>query len=96
MKHSPLAGTATLADRSLLKKLVERLASRYYAPGVRGIVTPNAMAIETSSIEAFASGDINLSSNREFINLPFITGLLFTCIKTKDTGYDLTWSSSLS
>ncbi|HET9823909.1 MAG TPA: hypothetical protein VFP87_01175, partial [Chitinophagaceae bacterium] len=59
----------------------------------------NWRAIETSSTETYMSGTLSfsgLTSDSTPVNLPFITSMLFTCIKSKEDCYRLLWSSSLS
>ncbi|TAL43757.1 MAG: hypothetical protein EPN92_09730 [Chitinophagaceae bacterium] len=97
MKNQSIAITATLEEPRLLKTLVERLADRRYDIGYgHEKVKPGWKAIETSSIEAFVSGNINLYGEIDLLNIPFVTCFLFTCIKEKEDGYKLTWASSLS
>lgn len=94
---SVLAIRSTLAERPLLVKLVESLACRNYSCNQQfGKVPTGSAAIETSSLEAFVSGDLNLSSPSEQVHQPFITSLLFTCIRMKGQNYNLRWISSLS
>lgn len=96
-RPTPLTISTTLAERPLLVKLVERLACRNYDCDQRFEKVPaGSVAIETSSLEAFVSGDLNLSSPVELINQSFITSFLFTCIRMKGQNYDLKWISSLS
>lgn len=88
---------STLAERPLLVKLVERLACRNYNCDQQFEKVPTgSAAIETSTVEAFVNGDLNLSSPDEQVHLPFITSLLFTCIRMRGQNYKLKWISSLS
>jgi hypothetical protein len=94
---SEISITATLLEPRLLKSLVERLAYRRYdVDHVFEKVEPGWEAIETSSIEAYVSGDINLSTQKDFINMSFMTCFLFTCKKAKNGKYNLALCSSLS
>jgi len=56
--------------------------------------------LETSSTEAYVSGTLSFSGIKNNddapFNMPFITSMLFTCVKSKEDGYHLLWSSSLS
>jgi len=93
--------TATLDQPELLENLVEKLASRRYDIGYsREKVPQEWQAIETSSTETYVSGTLSFSglvSNDDvLVNMPFITSMLFTCIKGKEDDYRLLWSSSLS
>src|SRR5690349_2839142 len=93
--------TAILDQPELLENLVEKLASRRYDIGYsREIVPQDFEAVETSSTETYASGTLSFgevtNNDDASINMPFITSMLFTCIKGKDGDYMLLWSSSLS
>jgi hypothetical protein len=89
--------TATLADQHLLKNLVEQLAQRRRDTGYSfEKVEPGWRAIETSSIEAYVSGDTNISTGNSLTKIPFTTCFLFTCVKGKRQQYNLTWVRSLS
>ncbi|MEI9912709.1 MAG: hypothetical protein WDO71_25545 [Bacteroidota bacterium] len=97
MEHSFISISATLAEPHLLKNIVEKLAGRRYDIGYgREKVKRGWQAIETSSIEAHISGDMNISCKSDFMQIPFVNCFLFTCIKGKEDGYQLTWASSLS
>ena len=93
--------TAILDQPELLESLVEKLASRRYDIGYsREAVPQDWQAVETSSTETYVSGTLSLSGSMNnddaSINMPFITSMLFTCIKGKENDYRLLWSSSLS
>ena len=93
--------TATLDQPELLENLVEKLASRRYDIGYsREIVPQDWQAIETSSTETYVSGTLSfggvMNNDDASINMPFITSMLFTCIKGKEDDYRLLWSNSLS
>ena len=96
-KQSMLAITTSLFEQPLLETLVEELSERRIDIGYsRQSVTPGRRAIETSSIEAHISGEMNISSKSDFINVPFVTCFLFTCIKSKGEEYKFSWCNSLS
>ena len=100
MKHV-LHITATLDQPELLENLVEKLASRRYDIGYsRETVPQDWQAVETSSTETYVSGTLSFSgltnNDDTSVNIPFITSMLFTCIKGKEDDYRLLWSSSLS
>ena len=93
--------TAILDQPELLENLVEKLASRRYDIGYsREAVPQDWQAVETSSTETYVSGTLSMSGSMNnddaSINMPFITSMLFTCIKGKENDYRLLWSSSLS
>jgi hypothetical protein len=92
---------AIVDQPGLLESLVEKLASRRYDIGyAKEVVPQNWQAIETSSTETYVSGTLSFSglmnNDDAFVNMPFITSMLFTCIKGKEDSYRLLWSSSLS
>jgi len=94
---SAVAITATLEEPNLLQILVEKLAECNVDIGYSlKQVQPGWKAIETSSIEVLVSGGINFSDKNQPSNVPFVTCFLFTCVKTSEGKYDLTWSRSLS
>lgn len=93
--------TAILDQPELLENLVEKLASRRYDIGYsRELVPQDWQAVETSSTETYVSGTLSFSgltnNDDASLNMPFITSMLFTCIKGKEDDYRLLWSSSLS
>jgi hypothetical protein len=94
--------TAILDQPGLLENLVEKLASRRYDIGyAKSEVPQNWQAVEISSTETYISGTLSFSglmnnNDDASINMPFITSMLFTCIKGKEDNYKLLWSSSLS
>ena len=93
--------TAILDQPELLESLVEKLASRRYDIGYsREAVPQDWQAVETSSTETYVSGTLSMSGSMNnddaSINMPFITSMLFTCIKGTEDDYRLLWSSSLS
>lgn len=92
---------ATLDQPKVLENLVEKLASRRYDIGYsREAVPQNLQAVEVSSTETYVSGTLSFSglmnNDDVSINMPFITSMLFTCIKGKEDEYKLLWSISLS
>ncbi|HSU27348.1 MAG TPA: hypothetical protein VLJ68_03140 [Chitinophagaceae bacterium] len=97
MKRSTLAITATLSELEFLENIVIKLAGRRQEMGYTAEkVQVGWNALGSSSIEAYVSGDINISNNADLLNMPFTTCFLFTCIKTKRSDYSLTFVSSLS
>src|SRR5678815_3051407 len=92
--------TATLDQPELLENLVEKLASRRYDIGYsREAVPQDWEAVETSSTETYVSGTLSFggvtNNDAASINIPFITSMLFTCIKGKEDDYRLLWSCLL-
>lgn len=92
---------ATLNEPELLESLVEKLAGRLHNIGYsHEVVQKDWQTLETSSTEAYVSGTLSFSGIKNNddapFNMPFITSMLFTCVKSKEDGYHLLWSSSLS
>jgi hypothetical protein len=89
--------STTFDQPGLLEDMVVKLAYRHHDIGYSKEKMPrNQQALETSSTETYASGTVLLSNEDENINIPFITGFLFTCIKGKDDPYRLIWCTALS
>ena len=90
--------TATIDRPELLEDMVEKLATRRYETGFGKASVPKKwQALETSSIEAFVSGVIEFDYNEEIrIRIPFITCLVFSCIKEKNEAYQLSWTASFN
>ena len=89
---------ASLDRPELLKSMVEKLAIRHYDIGYGNANVPGShKALETSSIESYVSGNVELCmNNEETIKMPFVSCFLFTCTKEKKEEYKLNWSISLS
>ncbi|HMD00464.1 MAG TPA: hypothetical protein VKH37_09935 [Ferruginibacter sp.] len=90
--------TASVDKPELLEDIVEKLATRRYDIGYNRAKVPNSWdAIETSTVESYLSGTVEFDYNdRQRIRIPYITCFLFSCTKTKNDPYDLSWSISLS
>ena len=52
--------------------------------------------VETSSLEAFASGDIYITIGDEKVRPVFTAPFLFTCIRNEGSAYKLSWKNSLN
>ena len=92
-----LAITVTLRESRLLEDMVEGMAGiRHDAEYGRKPVLPGWRAIETSTVDSYAGGDMTFSSQVDLSQVSFVSCFLFTCIKNQVDGYDLAWSCSLS
>lgn len=81
----------------LLKSMVEKLALRRNEANRKNKISPvEHEALETSSTEAYVCGSISMDDEGEQIKMPFDSSFLFTCIKSFNGSYEVTWSSSLS
>lgn len=95
--NSPIAITASFLEPLLVRSLVEILASRRHDLGYGNEkVQPGWQAVDSSSVEAFASGELNLSEESQVTRVPFVTSFLFTCLKGKHAEYRLFQAVSLS
>lgn len=96
-QFSPLTIRTKLHKPGVLKNIVERLADRRIDFGYRHEkVQPGWLAVDSSSTEAFVSGELNISSELEHIYSSFLTNFFFTCTKDSGEPYKLLWVSSLS
>ncbi len=96
MKKSLLI-SARFDQPGLLEDFVEKLAWRRYEFGYCLAEVPRMLkAIESSSTETFVSGTVDIMSENEKIQMPFITRYLFTCMKERNGGYKLEGGFSLS
>jgi hypothetical protein len=96
-QDNALAISTTLLEPSLLQCLVEKLASYRIDSGLSTAkIHEGWEAIETSSIEAYASGDIILTNQKGVNKISFDSCFVFTCTKTSTSEYNLVWGNSLS
>jgi hypothetical protein len=88
---------AIVDQPELLEDKIEQLAYRHHDPGC-GIqnIPANRIAVETSSVETYVSGNVVMNNPNEQISTRFITCFVFTCVKRKGSLYNIEWSSSLS
>jgi hypothetical protein len=94
---SSLAVSVTVDEPVMLQALVEKLAHRRYHIGYsRQAVPPGLLAIDTSSIEAYVSGDLGLTVPFEEFSIPYCTCFHFTCVKNRAGKNMLSWVNSLS
>lgn len=90
--------TASVDKPDLLEDMVEKLATRRYDIGYSRAKVPNSWkALDSSSIESYMSGTIEFDYNEtQRIRIPYITCFLFSCTKSNNDPYDVSWSISLS
>jgi hypothetical protein len=94
---SPLDVSVTIDEAPLLKSLVEKLAHRRYDIGYSLQAMPSGwQAVETSTIEAFVSGCMDIYGSGEPISLSYTTCFSFTCTKLAGEDNNLSWVNSLS
>ena len=94
---SALAISVTIDEAALLKHLVEKLSHRRQDTGYCNEVMPDGWeAIESSSIEAYVSGCMDIQESDDYIALCYTTCFSFTCIKTCGGDNTLAWVNSLS
>ena len=92
-----LAVSVTIDEAPLLKNLVEKLAHRRNDGGfAKEIVPVGLKAIDTSSIEAYVSGCMDIQEHDGYIALSYTTCFSFTCTKMIGGDNTLAWVNSLS
>ena len=97
-KYDPASAVSvTIDEASLLKNLVEKLAHRRCSSGQCNEIVPDGwMAIETSSIEAYVSGCMDIQEGEAYTALAYTTCFSFTCTKVLGGDNTLAWVNSLS
>ena len=90
--------TASVENPDVLESIVEQLATRrYHRYYVATEVPKTFQAMETSSVESYISGMIDIEGNNMVpMHVPFISSFLFSCTKEKNHPYELRWCVSLS
>jgi len=102
MKHTnhsgqPLAVSVTIDEAPLLKNLVEKLAHRRYDIGYSTELMPSGLeAVDTSTIEAYVVGTMDLQEQEKEMALAYATCFCFTCTKAFGEDNSLSWVNSLS
>ncbi len=97
MERSAIEITATLDKPDLLNDIVEKLAQQRFDIGhILENVQAGWNLINTSSVEAYANGNINISTETDLISMPFNNCFIFTCIKDIVGNTTVEWSISLS
>jgi hypothetical protein len=89
--------TASIDEMMFLEELIEHMAGT--RPGQKiskEQVQLGWQPIGTASIEAYVSGHVMLSSEKEPVRLPYVGCFLFTCVKENKGKYSLEGSFSLS
>jgi hypothetical protein len=89
---------ASVDRPEMLHEIIVKLAIRPNDVGHgKARIARSWYALDTSSIEAYISGGVEFDYNEtQRINIPYITGFVFSCTKEHDRSYDLKWSFSLS
>lgn len=81
----------------LLRNMVERIATRRPDIGFYQQPVPSSqVALETSTTEVYVCGSLSIKERGNSMQLHFDSNFMFTCIKSKHTLYEMTWSVSLS
>ena len=90
--------TASFDKPELLENMVKQLAVKHNDIGYGNAHVPGLWkALETSTIESYVSGTIEINMGIENpIRMPFTSCFLFTCTKERLKEYKLNWSISLS
>ncbi len=89
--------TSAFDNAGLLIAIVERLAGKHIEYAYQKTTVPAGLkSMDTSTVEAYVSGQSLVASQHEKISMDFETCFLFTCIRSSNTEYNMTWASSLS
>jgi hypothetical protein len=90
--------SASIDQPELLENMVEKLACRRVDAGyAESGNTGSWKLVDTSSVEKYISGSVDFDLGAQgLIKMPYITCLLFSCIKEINDPYRLNWSMSLS
>jgi hypothetical protein len=95
--QSAIGVSLTVDGAPLLQDLVEKLAHRRYDIGYAEALVPEGWAaLESSSIEAYVSGKLDIVAGGERIKLAYATCFSYTCTKQLGEENTLTWANSLS
>jgi hypothetical protein len=87
----------SVSAKNVLKEMVEVLATRKCDFRTKTIdYLSDFGTMESSSVEAYLSGENQFCEDHRMISMPYFTSFCFTCIRTKHTGYQLVWGISLS
>lgn len=88
---------ATVENPQMLESIVERLATRHYDTAVKTVVPKAWQALESSSVESYVSGTIDIKGKGlQPVHLPYTSSFLFSCTREKKEAYQLRWCISLS
>jgi hypothetical protein len=90
--------SASVENPQMLESIVEQLATRRYHRYYVETLVPKAwQAMESSSVESYVSGTVDISGEDLIpVHLPFTSSFLFSCTKEKHHPYELRWCVSLS
>ena len=89
--------TVSLSESKLLKSMVQELARFRQTEGFESEKAPEGWkSIESSSLEAYVSGDISVMVDGENVRPLFVASFLFTCVRPQEENYQLRWMNSLS
>ena len=89
---------ASVDQPEMMENIIEKLATRQYAPAYSSATLPSSWkAINSSSVESYISGRVEFDYNEtERIRILYTTSFLFSCAIKKKDEYELFWSVSLS
>ena len=87
----------SINEQLLMKLIVEELAAKNHRESIAGNrLDENLVALDSSTQETFVTGNIDFEYSNMKISIPFLTGFLFTCTKSKRSYYEMEWVISLS
>lgn len=89
--------TTSVNEPVLMKLIVEELAAKRNNMSMAGQkIDHNLVAVDTSSPESFVTGSIDVEYNSLQLSIPYVTGFIFTCLKSKRPFFEMQWAMSLS
>ena len=95
--NNSLLINATLDQPGLLENLVEKLAHRRKDLGYSYEAVPEGWtAIESSTIEAYVSGCMDIQEHKGYMAMSYTTCFSFSCVKALGGQNTLVWVNSLS
>ena len=89
----------SVSAKKVLKEMIEILATRksdFRINTTTAELLSNHNNIESSTVEGYLSGDNQFCEGKDVISMPYLTSFCFTCLRTRNTDYQLVWGISLS
>lgn len=89
--------SVSIDEEVLLQDLVEKLAHCSRETDWSGLSLPAGwVPVETSSIEAFVSGTMQVQTSNGSREIPYTTCFAYTCTRAEGESNSLRWANSLS
>ncbi|MFL5741565.1 MAG: hypothetical protein ACJ75B_15170 [Flavisolibacter sp.] len=89
--------SALIDQPELMENMVEKLACKNTDIGyAKASITGEWQAVDTSSVEKYVTGTLEVEFDNETVQIPFVSSFIFSCTKDENHPYRLNWSMSLS